>query len=171
MKYLAKTLAAGSILGSALMSSAAMAAEKVGYVDIQGIIQAMPQTAAMQQAIADEFKDQRQEVQTLQEDLKYQVEKLQRESATMSQAQKEELETKILDMRNEFQNKAQPLQQNIQRRSAEEQNKLLVLINDAIQKVAASEKIDMIVERKAVLFAKPELDLSEAVLKQVSQGN
>lgn len=165
-----KKLVKGALLGSALMSSAAMAAE-VGYIDIQSVIQAMPQTAAMQQAIAEEFKDQRQEVQTLQDDLKYQVEKLQRESATMSQAQKEELEKTILEKRGELQAKVQPLQQTIQRRSAEEQNKLLSLINDAVKKVAADKKVDMIVESKAVLFANPDLDLSEDVLKQVSKTN
>ena len=160
MKQLVKHIVAGAMLGSALVSTSVMAEQKVAVVDVQGIFQAMPQAAEIQNAIQAEFKDQLEEVN-----------QLQRDAATMSDAEKKELEQKILSVREELSKKGQPLQQNIQRRSNEERNKLLGLIKQAIDSVAAKQGYDLVLNAGAVAFAKEEHDLSEQVLQQVSKTN
>ena len=171
MKQLVKHIVAGAMLGSALMSTSVMAEQKVAVVDVQGIFQAMPQAAEIQNAIQMEFKDQIEEVNQLQRDGQFYAERLQRDAATMSEQEKKDLEQKILAVREELTKKGQPLQQNIQRRSNEERNKLLGLIKQAIDSVAAKEGYDLVLNAGAVAFAKDEYDLSEQVLKQVSQTN
>ena len=163
MKQLVKHIVAGAMLGSALVSTSVMAEQKVAVVDVQGIFQAMPQAA--------EFKDQLEEVNQLQRDGQFYAERLQRDAATMSDAEKKELEQKILSVREELAKKGQPLQQNIQRRSNEERNKLLGLIKQAIDSVAAKQGYDLVLNAGAVAFAKEEHDLSEQVLQQVSKTN
>jgi len=171
LKQLVKHIVAGAMLGSALMSTSVMAEQKVAVVDVQGIFQAMPQAAEIQNAIQMEFKDQIEEVNQLQRDGQFYAERLQRDAATMSEQEKKDLEQKILAVREELTKKGQPLQQNIQRRSNEERNKLLGLIKQAIDSVAAKEGYDLVLNAGAVAFAKDEYDLSEQVLKQVSQTN
>jgi outer membrane protein len=171
LKQLVKHFVAGAMLGSALVSTSVMAEQKVAVVDVQGVFQAMPQAAEIQNAIQAEFKDQLEEVNQLQRDGQFYAERLQRDAATMSDAEKKELEQKILAVRESLAEKGQPLQQNIQRRSNEERNKLLGLIKQAIDAVAAKEGYDVVLNSGAVAFAKEEHDLSEQVLEQVSKVN
>ena len=171
MKQLVKHIVAGAMLGSALVSTSVMAEQKLAVVDVQGVFQAMPQAAEIQNAIQMEFKDQLEEVNQLQRDGQFFAERLQRDAATMSESEKKDLEQKILNVREQLTTKGQPLQQNIQRRSNEERNKLLGLIKQAIDSVAAKEGYDVVLNAGAVAFAKEEHDLSEQVLQQVSKAN
>ncbi len=171
MKNLAKSMAAAALLGSALVSTPVLAEQKIGVVDVQGIFQAMPQAAEIQAVIEAEFKDQIQEINKLQEDGRFYAERLQRDAATMSEAEKEDIQKKIIDVRDQLAQKGQPLQQNIQRRTNEERNKLLSLIKQAIDAVAEQEGYDMVLSAGSVSFAKQEHDLSQQVLETVSKIN
>ncbi len=171
MKQFAKHIVATAMLGSALVSTSVMAEQKIGVVDVQGVFQAMPQAAEIQNSIQMEFKDQIEEVNQLQRDGQFFAERLQRDAATMSEQEKKELQQKILDVRDQLAEKGQPLQQNIQRPSNEERNKLLGLIKQAIDAVAAKEGYDLVLNAGAVSFAKEEHDLSEKVLQQVDKTN
>ena len=170
MKKFSKNLISGAFMTTAIFSSVAMAAEqKIGAINVQGVFQAMPQAANIQQDIAVEFKDKTEEVNRLEKDIKYYLEKNQRDAATMSATEKTELEQKIIALRDEYTTKAQPLQKEIQARLQEEQNKLLGLIKQSIDTVAAKEKYDVILNANAVAFIKEEHDISKLVLEQVSK--
>ncbi len=162
---------AGALLTSAMASSAVFAEQKIGVVNVQGIFQSMPQAASIQDAIAAQFKDKTEEVSRLEKDIKYYLEKNQRDAATMSAKEKTELEGKIIALREEYTAKAQPLQQEIQNRLKEEQNKLLGLIKQGIDSVAAKEKYDIILNANSVAFINPDLDVSKLVLEQVAKIN
>lgn len=169
MKTVMKNLLTTAVASSMLMSSAVWAQQKLGVVDVQAVFQAMPQAAEISEKIQLEFKDQIEEVNQLQRDGQFYAERLQRDAATMSEKEKQELQQKMVDVRDKLAEKGQPLQQNIQRRSNEERNKLLALIKQAIDAVAAKEGYDMILNSSSVTFAKDELDLSEKVLQQVNK--
>lgn len=171
MKQYAKHMIAAAMIGSAALSSPVMAEQKIGIVDVQAIFQAMPQAAELQEIINNEFKVQIEEVQQLQRDVAFYTEQLQRESATMSEQQITELQQKIIGLRENYAAKGQPLQQNIQRRSTEERNKLLALIKQAIDKIAADQDFDIILNAGSASFATEDLDVSAQVLEQVQKLN
>jgi len=154
-----------------MASSAVFAEQKIGAVNVQGIFQAMPQAASIQESIAAEFKDKTEEVSRLEKDIKYYLEKNQRDAATMSAKEKTELENKIIALREEYTGKAQPLQKDIQARLQEEQNKLLGLIKQGIDTVAAKEKYDVILNANSVAYINPDNDISKMVLDQVAKIN
>ncbi len=89
----------------------------------------------------------------------------------MSTKQKTELEGQIISLREEYTAKAQPLQKEIQNRLQEEQNKLLGLIKQGIDAVAAKEKYDVILNANSVAFINPDNDISKLVLDQVGKTN
>ena len=74
-------------------------------------------------------------------------------------------------VRTQLAEKGQPLQQEIQRRQNEERNKLLALIKQAIDAVAAKDGYDMVFNANSVAFTSEEHDLSERVLEQVNKIN
>lgn len=169
MKNFTKSLVAGALISAAVFSSTAIAEQKIGAVNVQGIFQSMPQAASIQQDLAAEFKDKTEEVSRLEKDIKYYLEKNQRDAATMSAKEKAGLEKKINEMRDEYTAKAQPLQQEVQSRLKEEQNKLLGYIKQSIDVIAAKEKYDVILNANAVAFINPDNDISKQVLEQVSK--
>lgn len=170
MKTFTKTLLAGALLSASLISAPAMAEQKIAVVDVQSVVQSLPQLADIQQRIQEEFKDQIQAVNTKREEFEFLVEKLQRESATMSEDQQKALEDQIISLRNELQQTSQPLQQNIQRRQGEEQNKLLGLIKQVIDGIAAKDDYDIVLNASAVPFVKAEHDISSQVQQQVAKA-
>ena len=62
MKTFTKSLVAGALISAVAFSSAALAEQKIGAVNVQGIFQSMPQAATIQQDLAAEFKDKTEEV-------------------------------------------------------------------------------------------------------------
>ncbi|WP_371192608.1 OmpH family outer membrane protein [Glaciecola sp. SC05] len=171
MKSLNKALSIAAILGLSIVSTMASAAQKVGVIDVQLVLQSLPQVAVIEQKINAEFQDQIQEVTAMREEGNFLVEKLQREAATMSEEQKLQLQQQITTLGQQMQQKGQPLQQNMQNRTAEERNKLLGLIKQAIDGIAAAEDYDMVLNAQSVPFAKEEFDISQQVLDRVSKAN
>lgn len=161
------------ILGlvAGVMVSATVAAETIAVVNVQLIASQIPQTAAMQQVLTQEFAAPTEEIKKIESDIKFNVEKFKRESMTMSEEQKQELQTQVENLQKAYQAKAQPLEQQIRRRQGEERNKILAIIQQAISAVAAEEKVDIILDSKAVTFVNPEKDLSEKVIEKVSKLN
>lgn len=169
MKQFTKNLLTTTLLAGAVFSSVAMAEQKIGVVNVQGIFQAMPQAAAIQQTISAEFKDQTEAVSLLEKDVKYYLEKYQRDAATMSATEKADLEKKITSLREEYSNKAKPLQEAIQNRLTEERNKLLGLIKQSVDTVSAADKYDVVLNSNSIAFIDPAYDISKKVLDQVSK--
>lgn len=164
-----KTTLLGLIAG--IFFSASVLAETIAVVNMQVVASKIPQTAAMQQSLTKEFSGATEEIQKLESDIKFNMEKFQREAITMNDEQKTALRTQIEELQKTYQAKAQPLEQKIRARQNEERNKIFALIQQAISAVAAEEKVDVVLNAQSLAFAKPELDISEKVAAKVSKLN
>jgi len=164
-----KVLSLAALFTLATMSGAANAEQKLAVVNVQEVLQALPQVAVIEQNIQAEFADQIQEVQRLRSDGNFLLEKLQRERATMGADQIKELEGQVNALGQQLQAKGQPLQQNMQRRTEEERRKLFALIQQAIDGIASKDGYDMVLNSNAVPFSKGKFDISQKVLDQVSK--
>ena len=171
LKTFTKSLVAGALISAAAFSSAAMAEQKIGAVNVQGIFQSMPQAATIQQDLAAEFKDQTEEVSRLEKDIKYYQEKKQRDGSLMSAKDIEELDTQIATLYQDYQAKGKAFQQATGLRKNEETNKIIALVRQAIDSIAAKDKYDLILEQQAVIFAKPDAMITNKVVEQVSKLN
>ena len=168
MKVLKNTVMAMAMAMTASLASAdAYAEQKIGFVNIQMVFEGIPQAAVIQQEIIAEFKDQMEVVQRLEKDLQYYLERQTRASATMSEEEMAELEQQVINLRDEYTAKAQPLQQNIQRRQAEERNRFQAMILEGINKVAKAENYDFVFTSTSVTFAKEQHDISQKVLDEI----
>jgi outer membrane protein len=166
IQTIAFTAAASGML---LTGSALAAGEKIGVVNFQEVMQKIPQSAAVMQNLETEFKDDKAELMKLEGDIKFEQEKLKRDGALMSEAQKKESELKITTMYQDYQTKGKVFQQKSGQRQNEETNKIIALVRQAVDNIAAKSKYDLIVEQKAVVFSKPDADITEQVVEQVSK--
>lgn len=171
IKVLSLAVVFSTVITMATFSGAANAQQKIAVVDVQQVIQGLPQLASIDASIQAEFGEQIQEIQRMGKDRDFLIEKLQRERATMSEAQITELEQQVNDVGRQLQEKGGPLQQNVQRRTEEERRKLLALIQTAIDAIAKEDGYDLVLNVNAVPYAEEEFDISTKVTAKVAAAN
>jgi outer membrane protein len=145
-------------------------AEKIAVVDMGEVFEQLPQREQISKSLKAEFGDRVAEVQKMQEEMRSMVEKQQRDGALMSDTQKTDMVRKMESLKSEFQLKGKALDEDMRRRQGEEQNKLLVQVQKVINTIAEKEKYDMVLQRGAVIFVKPDADISGKVVEALSKG-
>ncbi|BCV67383.1 molecular chaperone Skp [Shewanella carassii] len=166
-----KKMVNGALMTLMLMGAPLAAqAEKLAVVDMGAVFEQLPQREQISNALKTEFGDRMAEVQKLQEELRGLLEKQQRDAALMSETQKTELVRKMESLKADYQLKGKALDEDLRRRQGEEQNKLLVKVQKAINSIAEKEKYDMVLQRGAVVYVKPAADISSKVVEALSKG-
>lgn len=145
-------------------------AEKIAVVDMQAVFEQLPQREQVSKTLKAEFGDRVAAVQNMQEELRGMLEKQQRDGALMSESQKTDMVRKMESMKSELQLKGKALDEDMRRRQGEEQNKLLVKVQQAINAIAEKESYDMVLQRGAVIYVKPTSDISNKVVEALSKG-
>ena len=170
MKKFIKTVACSAVASSLFLASSVMAADqKIAVVNFQEIMGKIPQSATVMQNLADEFKDKKAVLAQLEKDIKYYQEKKSKEALLMSAKDKEALDGQIDTLYKEYQTKGKAFQQETGARKNEETNKIIALVRQAINNIAAKEKYDFVLEQQAVVFSKPESSITDKVVEQVSK--
>jgi outer membrane protein len=150
-------------LCAALVSAQASAEVKMGYVNFQKLLEDAPQTKTAMQALENEFAPRRRELLTLQNDLKARDEKLQKEGAVMSEADRAKAEKTLRDQQREFSRKAGEFQDDASTRRNEEIGKVQRYLVTEIQGYATAQGYDLVMG-DGVFYAKGPLDITANVL-------
>ena len=146
-----------------VMSGPASAEMKMGVVNFQKLLEDAPQTKTAMQALENEFAPRRRELLTLQNDLKARDEKLQKEGAVMSEADRAKAEKTLRDQQREFSRKAGEFQDDASTRRNEEIGKVQRYLVTEIQGYANAQGFDLVLG-DGVFFAKGPLDITAQVL-------
>lgn len=170
MKNIIKSFALTAAASGIFLASSVMAAEqKIAVVNFQEVMSQIPQTSAVMQSLEAEFKDEKALLAQLEADIKYNQEKKKRDSSIMSAKELETLDKTIGTLYQEYQTKGKAFQQKTSVRQNEETNKIIALVRQAIDGIAAKDKYDLIIEQKAVVFSKPDASITKEVVEQVSK--
>jgi outer membrane protein len=136
---------------------------KMGVVNFQKLLEEAPQTKTAMQALENEFAPRRRELLTMQNDLKAKDEKLQKEGAVMSEAERAKNEKTLRDQQREFSRKAGEFQDDASTRRNEELGKVQRYLVQEIGAYASAQGFDLVLG-DGVFFAKPPLDITAQVL-------
>lgn len=157
--------ASGMLLANSVMA----ADQKIAVVNFQEIMGKLPQTAALMQSLEAEFKDEKAVITQLEKDIKYYQEKLKRDGSLMSAKEKEELDEKVKSLFQEYQVKGKALQQKATQRQNQETNKIIALVRQAVDNIAAKQGYDLVLSQQAVIFSKPDASITDVVVEHVSK--
>jgi len=146
-----------------LTAGPASAEVKMGVVNFQKLLEEAPQTKTAMQALESEFAPRRRELLTMQNDLKAKDEKLQKEGAVMSEADRAKAEKTLRDQQREFSRKAGEFQDDASTRRNEEIGKVQRYLVQEIQGYANAQGYDLVLG-DGVFFAKGPLDITANVL-------
>jgi outer membrane protein len=112
-----------------------------------------------------EFKAREDKIMAQEKTLKDKMEKLQRNSAVMSEAEKTKLEREVRTGQGELQRLQTEYREDAAMRQQEEMKKVIDRVNAAIDEVAKKDKFDLIFVREAAPYATQQYDITDKVLK------
>lgn len=158
------------LMAALLFSSAAAQAEiKIGVVDVPLVLSKLPQKDEVGEKLKKEFADRVQKVEKMRSELQAMESKLQKDGALMSEGEQSEQLRKLKSLQAQYQIEGQSLDEDSRRRQAEERNTLLQKVKTAIDAVASREGFDMVLQGGGVVYAKPNMDLSEKVIAEITK--
>jgi len=166
LNTLLKSLLAASLLTLALNVDAADL--KVGYVQVDKILQEAPQTAESGKKLEKEFGPRTQELDRMQKQIKDMETALDKDSLTMSEADRRNKERDISNQKIEFQRKQRELREDVNLRKNEELGSLQDRINKAVTAVSEAEGYDLVVYG-GVAYASKKVDITDKVLKSLGK--
>jgi outer membrane protein len=160
-----KTLKSIVLAGLLSFTLSAQSAEiKVGYVQVDKILQEAPQTAESSKKLEREFSPRSQELDRMTKQIKELETVLDKEGLTISEADRRAKERDVQNIKIEFQRKQRELREDINLRKNEELGGLQDRINKAVQTVSEAEGYDLVVY-SGVAFASKKIDITDKVLK------
>jgi outer membrane protein len=152
-----------------LFAGTAMAEMKVGFVDTAKLMESAPQVKEAQSKIEAEFAPREKELVELQRKIRTQEDRLSRDSAVMSESENTKLERDILAMRRDLKRSQEEFRDDLNIRRNEVLAKLQREIFDAIVAFAKEQNYDLIMGQ-GVVYSSERVDITEAVLKQLTGG-
>lgn len=166
MNHLLKFLLVASLLVFAISSHAAEL--KIGYVQVDKILQEAPQTAESGKKLEKEFSPRSQELERMQKQIKDGEAALDKDSLTMSETDRKNKERDLNNVKIEFQRKQRELREDVNLRKNEELGSLQDRINKAVTSVAETEGFDLVVY-SGVAYASKKIDITDKVLKSLGK--
>jgi len=148
-----------------VFGAAAGAAElKIGYVQVDKLLQEAPQTAESGKKLEKEFSPRSQELDRLQKQIRDLEAALDKDRLTATDADRRNRERDAANLKLEFQRKQRELREDINLRKNEELAVLQDRINKAVTSVAETESFDLVVYG-GVAYASKKIDITDKVLK------
>jgi outer membrane protein len=158
-------------VGVALATLPAWAEPKIGVVDPNRLLEESPQGKAMLDAMRAEFAPRERTLQAQQQALKAKQDKLQKDSATMTDEQRTRAEKDLRDGAREFERARSEFQDDISARRNEEMSRLQKTLGDEVRTYAKAQSFDVVLSTEGVVYAAPAYDVTPAILTALQARN
>ena len=152
--------------GLAMVATHAAAEVKVGYVQVQKILQEAPQAKDINNKLQKEFANRVTDLERLQKRIVDQEAELDKGAKAPDASAK--LSQDISNQKIDFQRKQRELNDDVQRRQSEESTGLQDQLNKAVNSVAEAEGYDLVIYN-GVAYASKNIDITDKVLKALAK--
>lgn len=169
MKPFFKAVTLAVALASVTTVSAAVPAAKIGVVYPSKIMQQSPQREKIIAQLESEFKGRYKEIQALGKEIAKIEAQLDRDAEMMAASDVTSLKRSAEVKLSEYKLKRKAFEEDNRRRQGEEQQKALIMVRDVITAVALKDNYDLILNGEQIVFSKPELDISDVIIKEISK--
>ena len=154
-----------------LSTSAAFAEEsKIGYVDMQRALNETDDGRKAKEKLKKDFDQKQKELDEQQAALKKDIEDLDKKRTLLPADQVHAKEAELQARMQKVQQTYLRHQQDLSGKEQEATAKIYERMNKILQKIASSENFSMIVDKSALVFAKPHLDLTNEVIRRYNAG-
>jgi outer membrane protein len=162
MRIKTAMLALLTLAACALPFATAQAQAKIGVVNVARLLQEAPQAQAASAALENEFAARRRDLENQQRDLKAKDDKLQKDGATMADADRRNAEKVLRDGQRELARKQNEFLEDLNVRRNEALGQLQRTVLQEVQNYAKTASLDVVVAD--ALYASPSVDITQPVL-------
>lgn len=164
-----KLLLPGALLVGLAMPAAAQTTGKIGFIDSRAIIAQAPGAQEAQQAFEQDMARYQAELETLEQELKTQLDSYEKQQVTLSPDARRQRQEEIRTKQMAYTQRAQQLEEQAADRQAELVEPIMERINTVIAEIREAEGYALIfdVAGGAVVAADPALNLTDQVLAQL----
>ncbi|AMP06006.1 outer membrane family protein [Collimonas pratensis] len=162
------SLPSAALLAVCALSAAAPAhaddGSKIAFVSSERILREANPAKAAQSKIEAEFSKRDKELQDQAATLKAKADKLDKDSAVISDSERTKRQRELGDLDKDFQRKQREFREDLNQRRNEELAIVLERSTKAIKQIAEAEKYDMVFQEGGV-YVSPRIDITDKVLK------
>ena len=153
------------------VSSAAFAEDaKFGYVDMQRALNETEDGRKAKEKLKKDFDQKQKELDEQQAQLKKDIEDLDKKRTLLPADKVREKESELRSRLEKVQQTYVRHQQDLQGKEQKETAKIFERMTKIISEIAAGENFSMIVDKSALVFAKPHLDLTNELIRRYNKG-
>ncbi len=143
-----------------------LAQMKVGFVNVNKILDDAPQAQAASKRIEKEFAPRDRAIIAQQKELRGMEDKLVKNAAVMSASERQRQDSEIRALRREIRRLRDEFREDLNLRRSQELSKLQSKVIQVIQALAKSENYDLILS-DGVIYAGKRVDITDAVVKRL----
>jgi outer membrane protein len=160
------------VMAALLLGASSALAEdfKLGYVDMQRALNETDDGKKAKAALKKVFDQKQKELDEQQAALKKDIEDLDKKRTLLPPDQVREKEAELQSRMQKVQQTYLRHQQDLSGKEQEATAKIYERMNKIITKIASSENFSMIVDKSALVFAKPHLDLTNELIRRYNAG-
>ncbi len=164
------SLSVRTLLAAALLAGAATAATaqelKIGYVNSDRVLRDAIPAKAAQAKLETEFSKREKDLTDLATRLKAASDKLDKESPTLAETERNRRQRELVDQDRELQRKRREFQEDLSQRKNEELASVVERTNRVIKQIFETEKYDLILQEAVFWSAK--VDITDKVIKALN---
>ena len=151
-----------------LASSSLYADLKVGFVQVDKILQEAPQTIESNKKLEKEFSARTDKLKADVKSLKERESSFSKDALTMKDSERDTKEKSLSQLRVDVQRKERELREDINIRRNEELGGLQEQINKAVTSVSKAEGFDLVLYN-GVAYASEKIDITDKILKSLGK--
>ncbi len=164
---LSKLVCAGLVLAVGMFAAQSASAEvKVGFVNVAKVLELAPQAEAARNRIEREFAPKDKELLQQQKDVRSLEDRLVKNAAVLSEAERARKETQIRASKRELRRAQDEFREDLNLRRNQELSKIQEKVTEVIQTLAKAENYDLIVS-DGVIFAGKRVDITDKILERL----
>ncbi len=158
----------GVLLLSLLPGFAMAADQTIAVLDWRAALLGTEQAKGEFEKIRKSLSADEKEIRELAEQARKLQERLKKEADKLSDDEKRQLSKEIQEKAEEYQFLGQRLKKEQRQQQEAYIRNARLMLDDAVRAVIEKAKIDLLLDRQAVTFVKPELDVTQAVIKELN---
>ena len=143
---------------------------KIGYVNSERVLREAGPAKAAQRKLEAEFGKREKDLNDQNTALRAQADKLDKDSPTLSEAEKTRRQRELVELDRDLQRKQREYQEDLTQRKNEELSSVAERANRAIKAIGDSEHYDVILQDQLVIYFSPKVDITQKVIDALNSG-
>ena len=143
---------------------------KIGYVNGERVLREAEPAKRAAAKLEAEFGKRQKELNDQSAAFRAQADKLDRDSPTLSEAEKARRQRELIELDRDLQRKQREYQEDLTQRKNEEVNNVSERAQRTIKAIGEAEHYDLIVQDQLVFFVSPRIDLTKKVIDALNAG-